>query len=321
MSLLPAVSVVIPVYGVELYIERCARSLFEQTLENMEFIFVDDCSPDKSMDVLDRIIQDYPKRKEQVKIIHHPSNMGLPTARRTGIEAAKGEYIAHCDSDDWVNNMTYQLLYTFAKEKDLDIVKFDFCRTNLKKELPCVKIDENIFLDKSKLMNSLFSGYDLSSMVDKLVRRSVYNTHQIIYPNKNMWEDYVVTTQLLFHAEKIGYFNRILYYYFVNIGSISHKNVEQKLRDQKENVELIRSFLERMGIFEQYSKSFEVLKYKVRNEVLPLFDDKKYRKLWSAIYPELGMSFIFNKYLSNVDRIRYLLISLRLYSPVKKLKR
>lgn len=75
MSNMPKVSVVVPVYGVEKYIERCARSLFEQTLEDMEFVFVDDCTKDNSIAILEKVILDYPKRKDQIKIIHKIINL------------------------------------------------------------------------------------------------------------------------------------------------------------------------------------------------------------------------------------------------------
>ena len=95
------VSVCIPVYGVEQFIERCACSLFEQTMrDGIEFIFVDDCSPDNSVQRLEEILKRYPERQAQVSIIHHEKNMGLVRARKTALEAACGEYIIHCDSDD-----------------------------------------------------------------------------------------------------------------------------------------------------------------------------------------------------------------------------
>ena len=88
---MPKVSVIVPVYGVEKYIERCARSLFEQTLDDIEYIFVDDCSPDRSIEILNQVIGEYPGRKDQVQIIHHASNQGLALARQTGLKAATGE--------------------------------------------------------------------------------------------------------------------------------------------------------------------------------------------------------------------------------------
>ncbi|MBR1792919.1 MAG: glycosyltransferase family 2 protein, partial [Bacteroidales bacterium] len=106
--MIPLVSVIVPVYNVEKYIGRCAESLMKQTLQNMEFIFVDDCSPDESIEVLNQVIQRYPNRAHQVKIVRHDRNQGFPFARSSGIKPAEGEYVAHCDSDDWVDTGIYQ---------------------------------------------------------------------------------------------------------------------------------------------------------------------------------------------------------------------
>ena len=89
------VSVCIPVYGVEKYIERCARSLFEQTLDSMEYVFVDDCSPDNSIEIMQKVLEEYPHRQEQVKIIRHEVNQGVGAARNHAVAACTGNYIIH----------------------------------------------------------------------------------------------------------------------------------------------------------------------------------------------------------------------------------
>ena len=122
----PLVSVIVPIYGVEPYIEKCARSLFEQSLENMEFIFVNDCTPDKSVEILRQVIEDYPRRYLQIQIIEHEENRGLAMARNSGLLIAKGEYIIHCDSDDWVELDMYEEMYEKALEKNADIVICDY---------------------------------------------------------------------------------------------------------------------------------------------------------------------------------------------------
>ena len=120
---MPEVSVCIPVYGVEKYIERCARSLFEQTMtDGIEFIFVNDCTTDKSIEILERILAEYPGRQAQTKIIHHATNKGLVAARNTGLAHATGDYIIHCDSDDWVDLNFYESLYKKAVETGADVV-------------------------------------------------------------------------------------------------------------------------------------------------------------------------------------------------------
>ena len=116
------VSVIVPVYKVEAFIGRCIRSLIEQTLQETEFIIVDDCTPDDSISVVQKIIRDYPERKRQFKIIRHDVNKGLPAARNSGLAIATGEYIFHCDSDDFVEREMLEQLYQTAKKGDADIV-------------------------------------------------------------------------------------------------------------------------------------------------------------------------------------------------------
>src|SRR5690606_33802156 len=119
------VSVIIPIYGVEKYIEKCVRSLFSQTLTDVEYIFIDDCSPDASIAILEKLIFEYALEKN-VSIIRHQTNRGLPSARNTGLEYAKGIYIFHCDSDDFLEKDALEVLYNAAKASSADIVWSDF---------------------------------------------------------------------------------------------------------------------------------------------------------------------------------------------------
>lgn len=104
----PSVSVIVPIYKVEKYIERCAISLLSQTLKDIEYIFINDNSPDKSMDILSQCIQKYPSRSKQIKIITHQQNLGSAAARNDGTKIATGQYIIHCDGDDWVEKDMYE---------------------------------------------------------------------------------------------------------------------------------------------------------------------------------------------------------------------
>ena len=106
------ISVIIPIYKVESFIARCAESLFNQTFdEGIEYIFVDDASPDDSVKILQDIIAEYPNRFQQVKILHHKFNQGLPAARNTGLAEAIGEYVFHFDSDDYADPDMLETLY------------------------------------------------------------------------------------------------------------------------------------------------------------------------------------------------------------------
>ncbi len=118
----PAVSVIIPVYRAERYMERCARGLFGQTLDDVEYIFVDDCTPDRSFDVLRSVLDEYPRRQSQVRIIRHDTNRGVAEARTSGMKVAAGEYMTHHDPDDHVPADAYASMYRRAVETGADIV-------------------------------------------------------------------------------------------------------------------------------------------------------------------------------------------------------
>ena len=126
------VSVIVPIYNVSRFIKRCVESLFNQTLDDVEFIFVNDCTPDDSIDILKKVIADYPDRNTM--IINHEVNKGLPAARNTGLKAASGDYIFHCDSDDFIEPTMLNDLYYTACDDNADIVWCDWYLTFEKNE-------------------------------------------------------------------------------------------------------------------------------------------------------------------------------------------
>ena len=116
------VSILVPVYGVSAYIEACAHSLFSQTYDNLEFIFVDDCSPDDSIARHQKLLHNYPSRQQQVRIIHHTENKGLGGARETALQAATGEAVMIVDSDDMVPRHAVERLMTTLEKDHVDVV-------------------------------------------------------------------------------------------------------------------------------------------------------------------------------------------------------
>lgn len=116
-------SVIVPVFNVEKYIERCFRSLMEQTMKDgIEFIFINDCTPDKSMQICERLVSEYPERVKQVVFVNNKKNLGVSETRRKGVEIARGKYIGWCDSDDWCENNMFEEMCRAAYEKNSDIV-------------------------------------------------------------------------------------------------------------------------------------------------------------------------------------------------------
>ena len=124
------VSIITPIYKSQDYIEACARSLFEQTYRDIEYIFVDDAGGDNSIPILEKIIKDYPQRHDQVKIIHHDNNRGSAMARESGMMAAHGDYIIHVDSDDTVSPLFIEHLVKAVIENDADVAICNIATTN-----------------------------------------------------------------------------------------------------------------------------------------------------------------------------------------------
>ena len=120
------VSVIIPVYNVSSFIRRNVKALMGQTLEDSEFIFVNDATQDDSIEIIKEEIENYPSRKPYVTILNHESNKGLPVARNTGLAVAKGDYMYHCDSDDWVEPDMLEKMLKAAEDNNADIVYCDF---------------------------------------------------------------------------------------------------------------------------------------------------------------------------------------------------
>lgn len=241
----PMISVIIPVWGVEKYIAKCAKSLFESTIENIEFIFVDDCSPDKSVEVLKRIMNEYPKRKMQSVIIRHEKNMGLPQARKTGYEHSKGEWVIYCDSDDTVDREMYSKMYDKAVKDKCDIVLCDLIVHSNEKVLwrHSYKGD-----DSEKIRMGLLEGSISNSLCTKMVKRDIFKKNDIFFPSHMVDEDDVITSQLAYYACKIGYVHEPLYLVYANPNSMTRKNSKEKaianLTDQIENRKWIIGFLD-----------------------------------------------------------------------------
>ena len=206
----PLVSVIVPVYGVEQYIGRCAASLFQQTYQNIEFIFVDDGSPDRSVDVLqselDKCDDDL---RSRVRIIRK-ENEGLPKARQSGMEASRGDYILHVDSDDYLERDAVEALVDKALESDADIVVFDFWKEYRRYSKIDSEKDSSI-ADSALFRKRLYTYASYGYVWNKFYRREV--CENLYYPDYSMHEDIVFNTQALYRAKKLVHLKRPLYHY------------------------------------------------------------------------------------------------------------
>ena len=153
----PKVSVLIPVYNVELYIKKCCISLFSSTIANeCEFIFVNDCSNDKSIQILQETVSRFPELNNNIKIINHMQNKGLASTRNTAISLATGSYLICVDSDDWIEKDYLEKLYNHANENKSDIVLCNVYREESNNTISITTTNNNKDLITSTLEGDIF---------------------------------------------------------------------------------------------------------------------------------------------------------------------
>ena len=248
------VSVIVPIYRVEKYIEKCVRSLFEQTLKEVEYIFVDDASPDRSIDILKQIMLEYPERAKNSKIIYHTINKGPAQARNFGLAEAIGECIIYCDSDDWMEHTMLEDMYRVIQEQKVDIVTCDFRMVYNDHYVDYHTIDWSE--DKiASLCNYIAYGWTV--LWNILVKRDIYvqNKLKFFESDSAYCEDFNLSVKVLFHARKVVHLSKILYNYNqMNVGSIMRSLNKKKMHDEQVLYLDVINYFKLQGVYPLYEK-------------------------------------------------------------------
>lgn len=312
---MPKVSVVIPVYGVEKYIERCAISLFEQTLEDIEFIFVDDCSLDNSIAVLKRVLARYTKRVSQTRIVRMSNNSGQAAVREFGISLATGEYLIHCDSDDWVEYDMYERLYNIAKSNDYDIVICDYF--NSKNDKESLRVNHQVPENANELIRELLNEKVHGSLWNKLVKQSLYKN--VKYPKDNLREDLTLIVQLVYFSNKIKYISEPYYHYFYNSESITNnsENIEKsisKIEQSINNYTVMELFMKDNNILKHFVKEMSNMQCRLKiSSLIYTLTNGGYKK-WEKIFPKITFMDVIFSDLRILSKMEYIIARFRLYS-------
>ena len=216
----PLISVIVPVYRVEEYLERCVKSILSQTYKNLEVILVDDGSPDQCPAICDACAE----KDARVKVIHQ-ENKGLSGARNAGIDAASGEYLAFVDSDDYVSPHFIEELYQLLQDTGCAIGQ---CRFSYVKGDGLVEEGDSAFCiyRGESLMEQLYRPEEKATCFvvawNKLYRAELFKETGIRYPEGRIHEDEATTYRLFHEAKKLAFLDRALYgYYTENGGSIT----------------------------------------------------------------------------------------------------
>lgn len=229
------ISIIIPVYNVEQYLDKCIQSIVQQTYKNLEIILVDDGSPDNCPKMCDV----WEKKDNRITVIHK-ENGGLSDARNKGLDIAKGEYFYFCDSDDYISEETIESLYEKSIATEADITVGNYAIVTNDYEFP--QHFPRITVDKDNAFEMLLQYSQMSIAWNKLYRRDLWNDFR--FPYGKVHEDDFTGYLLIDKCSKIACIEDVTYYYFQNEESITKSKFKiQNLDGIEARILMVKFFI------------------------------------------------------------------------------
>lgn len=281
------ISIIIPVYRVEKYIERCCNSLFGMQFDDVEFLFVNDATPDNSVEVINNVLERYPSRVPHVRILTHDLNKGVACARNTGLIAATGEYVAFVDADDWIEGDMFERLYQCAESNHLDIVGCDWYLefVNSRRYLK-----QPVYNNPKDCLKAMLAGEMRWFLWAFLIRRCLYTENNIRFSEgADIGEDMSVLIRCFSFAHSYYHLERPLYHYVrYNSGSLTSIDPKRQMELVKVNVDTVTDFIH--GRYPgQYESELNFLKLNVKFPLL-ISDNILYYETWNNCFSEANCS-------------------------------
>jgi glycosyltransferase involved in cell wall biosynthesis len=243
------ISLIVPIYGVEQYICQCAESVLGQTFDDIQFIFVNDGTKDRSMELLEALIEErFAHLKHRIVIINK-ENGGLPSARKAGLERAEGEYILFADSDDWLELNAVERVMAEAERTDADLIYFHLVK-EYGQGKQSVKHERTYTTETKRLwVRNILNYNSYGYTVTKCFRRRLYTDNFVSFPKLGMHEDIYLMSQIIFYAESITHLPETLYHY--------RKTNSASMCAQKRSVRHMASSRNLLGLYIDYKDRLE----------------------------------------------------------------
>lgn len=225
---MPEISVIVPVYKAEQYLDRCVKSILEQTYPDFELILVDDGSPDGSPILCDK----WAEKDSRVHVIHKKKNGGASSARNAGLAIAKGKWVFFSDSDDWIDNKALETLYRMVNEYGVSMAigRIQVVEENIDRN---AALNENIYmLSRENLLDRFFrvnGEPDTHSVCATLIRRDILEDYHFIEGKMN--EDVEACYYLARKCEGAVYTSKPVYFYFKNVEGVTNSGFSKKKLD------------------------------------------------------------------------------------------
>jgi len=307
----PKVSILVPIYKTSTFIEKCAHSLFGQTFSDIEYIFVDDASPDDSIDKLLNVILKFPDRKKNIQIIRHKVNKGAGAAKKKAIESSTGDYITFVDSDDFIELNMIEVLYNRAIEDDADIVVADLLNEY---ENRTTKYYNTIVADKwINFINLLSQNKISNTLSSKLIRRTLYTLPECCVPSGlNYMEDGYVLIRMFYFAKHIVKIDQNFYHYVhSNENSITKSKIKMHFENVIQFWNSLDDFLKTNNEFEKYKQLIELPKTQTKARLMTDTHSSELRKEFYDMFRDIEMKYIFQ--LRKGEIIMLLLVRYKLF--------
>lgn len=256
------ISVIVPVYNVEKYLEKCLKTILNQTYKNLQIIVIDDGSTDKSSQICD----DFSRQDERISVIHK-KNGGLSAARNDGLDLVQGKYVIFIDSDDYISDNMVELLYKGISENEADYCVCGFTTvTDTYDKIKEYKPKEKILSGKDALRMHYFAKeYSVNFVMAcaKIYKSELWKTLRFV--EKIYFEDVEIMPRVLLNSNKVVIINHPGYYYVQQEGSIMHN---PKLREKmyKDSMDIFESHIDlysREGILELRNAEIQLLLDKI----------------------------------------------------------
>lgn len=275
---------ILAVYGAEKYIEECLLSLFNQTkTDGVEFILVNDSTPDNSMEVAQRVIDRFPDLN--IRVINHDVNSGVAVTRQTGLDAAVGDYIIYVDPDDWCELTMLEELYSVVKTDNADIVCCDFSENypNRENYIKCVVSEDSL-----KNIDKFLAGGLHASLCNKLIRRDILLSNSISFiPRIDIWEDLLVCVKCFAYASKVMYIPKSYLHYRQSSTSLTHTVPPQRIENKIAVVAELEIFFKAALLEDRFRDTMITFKITFKNYLLRRSRGERQLR-YSKLYPELN---------------------------------
>ncbi len=256
----PRISVIVPIYNVEKYLDRCLDTIKNQTFVDFEVLLINDGTPDRSMDIAEKYADE-----DSRFIIYNKTNGGLSDARNYGIDRARGEFLVFVDSDDYLHEDYLKTMYEDCISNNADMAYCRFKHTGDKTgvKIPSINPKKSV-IDRDKALDMLIRDKRMHSYAwNKMYRRALFTDNDIRYPIM-FFEDVATSARLLFHANKIAITDKNLYFYVRRSGSIMSTMSSKKIEHLLLSILITRNYIQLHGEYDKYKKAIRAVALKMR---------------------------------------------------------